>query len=151
MSNQKVRLDLREVYFVQAFELKLIKIGVTNDTHRRIVAMQTLSPDRLLVLGVQLCPNGGRLEERLHCRFAEFRQHGEWFSPAPKLLRYIEENTIKLSDVPAARARMWVDDEIKARVERAHQKRRARWLRANGFAASGGVLTPCHPMSPIPC
>lgn len=135
-------LDLREVYFVQAFELKLIKIGVTNDTQRRIVSMQTLSPDRLYVMGVQLCPRRGALEEVLHRKFAEHRQHGEWFSPAPALLAYIEANTIPLADVAQARAAAHVDARIVARVQKAKGRRQGRWLRANGFAhLADGVAT----------
>ena len=132
-------LDIREVYFVQAFELRLIKIGVTNDTQRRVVSMQTLSPDRLVVLGVQLCNAGGVLEEQLHRKFAEHRQHGEWFSPAPSILSYIEENAVKLSDVAAQRAALQVEDRMLQTILRKKERRQDRWLRANGFAHLSGV------------
>jgi len=130
---KRKRLDVREVYFVQAFELKLIKIGVTNNTQRRIVSMQTLSPDRLAVLGVQLCPRGGALEKRLHRQFAHLRDHGEWYLPSPDLLSYIEANTVALKDVAAARADLAIDDAVRARLAAARERQQVKWLRENGF------------------
>jgi hypothetical protein len=134
MSVSKVRDRLREVYFVQAFELKLIKIGVTNDTQRRVVSMQTLSPDHLAVLGVEFCHKGGALEGRLHQRFEAYRQHGEWFYPAPEILAYVDEHTMPLAEVAAAKARLLEDWQMIERIQRGNERRQIRWLKANGFA-----------------
>lgn len=134
MSTQRRVLDVREIYFVQGFELKLIKIGVTNDTRRRMVSMQTFSPDRLVVLGVQICLRGGALEKTLHRKFDRYRQHGEWFMPAPELLAHIAENTVALDDVTAARAAAAVEDRAVARMKARLDRRKEDWMRANGFA-----------------
>lgn len=79
----------RFVYFVQAEELRLIKIGVADRLEQRIRELSLMSPDRLIVLGVQHCDQGGALEAVLHERFAEDRAHGEWFNPSEALLDHI--------------------------------------------------------------
>lgn len=80
----------RYVYFVQAEELRLIKIGVTGRLEVRLRGLAQASPDRLVALGVQHCEDGGALETALHARFAHARVHGEWFLPTEPLLDYIE-------------------------------------------------------------
>jgi hypothetical protein len=84
----------REVYFVQAETLGLIKIGVANQASRRFVSLQADSPDPLRLLGIMTCENHGALEFTLHLRFAHLRVRGEWFRPDPELLAFIEENVI---------------------------------------------------------
>lgn len=80
----------REVYFVRAVTLGLIKIGVADDARARLRTLANQSPDRLAVLGVMICDRGGATEPDLHQRFARWRVHGEWFDPAPELLDFIE-------------------------------------------------------------
>lgn len=131
---KRIHRDVREVYFIQGFELKLIKIGVTNDTRRRLISMQTMSPDALVVLGVQICLRGGALEKDLHIKFAQHRYRHEWFTPAPEILDYIAANTVPLDEVQQARADRAAEDEIAQRAKRAVEKRQIQWMRKNGFA-----------------
>lgn len=74
------------IYFIGS-EFGPIKIGISRDVARRLVTLQCGSPIPLRVLAVT---NGGRDAEReYHQRFADFRLHSEWFSPAPEILAEI--------------------------------------------------------------
>lgn len=79
----------RIVYFVQADELCLIKIGVADRLEKRLRELSHMSPDSLTFLGAQICPEGGALEKRLHLQFVADRAHGEWFYPTKALTDYI--------------------------------------------------------------
>lgn len=82
----------REVYFVRALKLGLIKIGQTDCALTRLGNMQTGSPDRLELLGVIIGGDAVAVERSLHRRFARSRLHGEWFRPSEALLAYIAEH-----------------------------------------------------------
>lgn len=78
-----------QVYFVQACDGGPIKIGHSRAVASRLVSLQSSSPARLRLL-VQL-PGGEQLERFFHEAFAEFRLHGEWFSPDPCVTRVIAD------------------------------------------------------------
>jgi hypothetical protein len=85
------RVDTRCVYFIQPVGGGLIKIGVAGWPKLRLAAIQHMSPVPLRLLGE--IPGVGQAEEtRLHARFADIREHGEWFRPAAELLAYIAEH-----------------------------------------------------------
>lgn len=65
------------VYVIGSEESPLAKIGVTDDTSRRLREIQSMSPVPLRVLWKT--PGGRQLEKALHGYFRAFRQHGEWF------------------------------------------------------------------------
>lgn len=117
----------REVYFLQAVTLKLIKIGVADNAEKRCRDLAMSSPDRLAVLGVMICRQFGRTEGLLHERFKRRRRHGEWFEATPDLLDYIEAfattNTGRISRLQRA-----CDDPKKAkgRKPRTHRHERLR-------------------------
>jgi hypothetical protein len=73
-------------YFIRLGKAGPIKIGRTFDVAARVRKLQTGAPEKLDVLRVL----DGDFETALHQRFAEFRSHGEWFSPVPELLLAIE-------------------------------------------------------------
>lgn len=80
-------IPIRWVYFIQGESGGLVKIGVANDPEKRRVELQRTSPVPLKILARE---RGGTARERdLHLQFADLRAHGEWFSPAPRLLDYI--------------------------------------------------------------
>lgn len=80
----------RDIYFVRAVTLDLVKIGVTDDAVKRMRALATTSPDALALLGIMA---GSVAKERLlHERFAANRSHGEWFRPDDDILFYIRKN-----------------------------------------------------------
>jgi len=77
------------VYFIWADPPGLIKIGTARDVTQRLQSLTTMSPVPLRLLGT--LPGGQRVESRLHARFGEARRHGEWFEPAPSLLRWLRD------------------------------------------------------------
>lgn len=81
------------VYFLQAVNLKLIKIGYCKDARldARINAIKTGCPDELILLG--FIPKAEiTVEYNLHQEFKTFRVRGEWFNPSKKLINFIEIN-----------------------------------------------------------
>lgn len=81
-------MSYRHVYFAKPVgQDGPIKIGCSNDVFRRIEQMSGWSPVPLeLMATVPGCPAD---EHQLHREFAEYRLHGEWFSPGPRLLDHI--------------------------------------------------------------
>lgn len=73
----------RRLYFIQMESSLHIKIGVANNTGKRLKALQTANPERLIVLGTL---QGDEAEEaELHKVLAAHRMVGEWFSNGPWL------------------------------------------------------------------
>ena len=75
------------VYFIQAAENGLIKIGYTDNIKKRMHALKTMSPERLYLMKV--IKGAQKQETLLHRRFDHLRSHGEWFRPEQELLDYI--------------------------------------------------------------
>jgi hypothetical protein len=66
------------IYFIQNETAKAIKIGWSDDPAKRLVSLQTATPDRLALVATM---DGGYEQERiLHERYEDFRLTGEWFS-----------------------------------------------------------------------
>ncbi len=82
------------VYFVRAKTVGLIKIGIATLPNRRLNALQVGSPDRLEIVGLIRAKNHADLERELHSRFSRLRVHGEWFSPGPALLKFIDKHAV---------------------------------------------------------
>jgi len=87
-------IGLRETYFVGLYNkrgnLRAIKIGLASRgrTASRIRNLQTGSVDELRVLAIV----EGSLERKFHRQFAGYRMDkGEFFKPAPAILRLIED------------------------------------------------------------
>lgn len=78
----------RMVYFVVGELTGLVKIGSAVDPIDRLRTLQTGSPDRLTL--VTTIAGGEKAERALHKQFSGSRVHGEWFSPTPDLLAFIE-------------------------------------------------------------
>lgn len=65
-----------------------IKIGTANDPEARVLEFQTGNPRKLTILAMwssTVCP-----ERALQLFFQSARLRGEWFSPTPELLAFIE-------------------------------------------------------------
>lgn len=77
------------VYFLQAEQGGLIKIGKADNPASRVATIRRMSPVPLRILAIT--PGGYELEQKLHRRFAESRAHGEWFCPTSELLSLIKE------------------------------------------------------------
>lgn len=78
------------VYFIQALEGGLIKIGKARDVAGRFRNIQNMCPIPLKILAT--VSGYHATETELHKMFAHLRAYGEWFHPAPELLDYITEN-----------------------------------------------------------
>jgi hypothetical protein len=77
-----------KTYFIQGASTGLIKIGKTaGSVKKRCDDLQVGSPDNLRVLKSVKRD----IERGLHKSFAYLRTHGEWFRPAPELLRFISK------------------------------------------------------------
>lgn len=68
------------VYFVQAVNGGLVKIGVSNDPAGRLASLQCGCPLALRI--VKTIDGVARTREaEIHQQFAAYRVHGEWFDP----------------------------------------------------------------------
>jgi len=77
------------VYFIQAAQLGLIKIGFSSNVPKRLLSLKTGCPDDLVIL--KIIPGGQEIERILHKKFADIRVKGEWFSPTKELMAFITE------------------------------------------------------------
>ena len=69
--------DIGWIYFIEAAELKLVKIGWSRRPERRLAQLMEQSPVELKILTARRGPS---LDERnLHRRFSALRHRGEWF------------------------------------------------------------------------
>ena len=79
------------VYFISCGDH--IKIGFSTRPLDRLRALQTSHPDALEIVGTM---RGTRaLETKLHKRFADTRERGEWFQTSGALWDYIDRNAIE--------------------------------------------------------
>ncbi len=65
------------IYFIQNTKCGAIKIGYTNNAKKRLVGLQTATPDPLVLLGTVY--GGIDVEADFHRRFANYALTGEWF------------------------------------------------------------------------
>jgi len=86
------------IYFIQAVNGGPIKIGVTQNIHKRLDSLQTASPYQLRVLA--LIRGGQRLEQEYHRHFHMYRLSGEWFEPAQPILAEVERINVRSELVP---------------------------------------------------
>lgn len=75
------------LYAIQASVDGPIKLGSARDPEQRLVALQIAQHDTLRLIATW--EGTSRDEAALHHRFAALRIRGEWFQPAPELLRAI--------------------------------------------------------------
>lgn len=77
------------IYFIRATKSGLIKIGHTEwPVESRMGSLQVGCPEPLELLGSYVAQRSE--EHKLHKRFAQFRETGEWFRPSDELLSLIE-------------------------------------------------------------
>lgn len=77
------------VYFIQAGDDGLIKIGRSDNVERRLKALQRGAPVELRVLAT--FPGGAREEAALHLLLDADSSHGEWFRPTEAVLTAAHE------------------------------------------------------------
>lgn len=81
----------RQVYFIEAVELGLVKIGCANDARSRLRDLQIGSPAPLTLKGVYHTDDAQRLEASYHQRYDALRVHGEWFKIDDDLRELIDD------------------------------------------------------------
>lgn len=74
------------LYFMRSVRTGLIKIGVSVNPQKRAQSLRTNVGELEILTTIQASYDE---ERRLHRRFAEHRQHGEWFEPHTDLMGYI--------------------------------------------------------------
>lgn len=78
------------VYVLQA-DNGLHKIGLSKNVEARVRGLMSSSPVALTVRYVLVTSQRAAIESRLHERFQDKRQHGEWFNLDPSDLLWIVE------------------------------------------------------------
>jgi hypothetical protein len=78
-----------EVYFIEDVDSGRIKIGYAADPKGRLYRLQCGNPGELRLLATIPHEDAQGLEGHLHSRFHAHRGRGEWFAPAPELVRMI--------------------------------------------------------------
>lgn len=86
-AQKKKKSENSIVYFIQAIDSGIIKIGQTTDIGKRLAALQTGCPEQLTVL--KTMPGDKSIERLLHKKFSAANKQGEWFYPTDELLKYI--------------------------------------------------------------
>ncbi len=78
------------IYFIQAGNLDIVKIGVTsNRVGLRLSHLQVSSWEELKILGSFLCERSE--EHKIHMRFSKDRIRGEWFRLTGEISEFIRE------------------------------------------------------------
>lgn len=76
------------VYFIQAVQTRMIKIGFTSkEPEKRLAGIYLGSPDALVLLGFVEADRG--VEEGVRRLLVEHNHHGEWYSPSAVVLAFI--------------------------------------------------------------
>ena len=93
LSVKKWKLNLSKktscsVYFLQAKDNGLIKIGFTSNLKSRLSDLSSMSPVPLELLA--FTDGDCNLERELHSTFSNHLSHGEWFHPSDELIKFIE-------------------------------------------------------------
>jgi hypothetical protein len=75
------------VYYVVAPDLGLAKIGFAEHVGKRFSKIQSDSPVRLVLIGIE--DGGEALEAQRHAQFSALRRRGEWFAVEGRLADHI--------------------------------------------------------------
>ena len=88
-TRSKVRKDVtgRFIYLIADEDRTAVKIGISHDPGKRLIALQTANNRRLEILAVFEGTEAD--EQRIHDRFASDRLNGEWFRMSPDVSAFI--------------------------------------------------------------
>jgi hypothetical protein len=88
MSAHSQHSETASVYFICRDD-GMIKIGSSSNVGRRFAALSGIVGANIRMLATM--PGGTKKEFELHGRFRQHRGQGEWFSPAPELIEFIDQ------------------------------------------------------------
>lgn len=77
------------VYFIEAEQTRLIKIGYARELRTRFTGLTTANSEPLRLLA--RAPGARKREQELHAQFISTRCHGEWFKQSDALRMFIAE------------------------------------------------------------
>lgn len=101
------------VYFIRQGRTGAIKIGYTDgDVNKRVSALQTASPDRLILLGY--IEGDRNTEKRLHLFFDAYKLNGEWYEPSRFVMDYILGTILKK---PISHIYLGLKGKLKEQIE----------------------------------
>jgi hypothetical protein len=89
------------IYAIQAVDGGPIKIGYCSTAElvpKRVAALQTGNPFRLVVRRIAPAPDGINTERDLHNRFARYRLQGEWFMDCPEVSMFARTGAKRTAD-----------------------------------------------------
>lgn len=89
----KARVPRGVVYFVKNGVRDRVKIGFSEGHKTRLGALQNASPDELSLIGT--IPGTIKTERKMHKRFAEYREKGEWFRIEGTLAKFLKATFTK--------------------------------------------------------
>jgi len=78
---------LRQVYFIEAVGLRMVKIGLSDNAEKRLGTLQTASPVDLRLMGVLNVEDAPAYEWFFHTQFREEWIRGEWFRLSRRIKR----------------------------------------------------------------
>lgn len=81
------------VYFIGSKKYKWVKIGYTTDLHKRLLALQSVSPCELNLLGYIPTNSPIKDEKKHHGMFSREKIHHEWFNLSDRMIEYINNCT----------------------------------------------------------
>jgi hypothetical protein len=120
------------VYFITCRQTGTVKIGHSLEPSARLKELQTAHPFELK-LEASL-PGGADEENDMHCRFAEVRLKGEWFTINDMIELIISQNP------PPAQVRIPTREEVRAKLQPfpVVQPLKPRELKARSWGTDGG-------------
>lgn len=90
------------IYFIQAEQGGLIKIGYSSNPANRLYNLQMYCPIPLKILAtIKDAPQ--TKEGYIHFNLIKSRQHGEWFTPSIEVLVFMQQNAVEFEPAPTLR------------------------------------------------
>lgn len=87
------------IYFIQAEQGGLIKIGYSNNPTKRLYGLQMFCPIALKILAtIKDAPQSS--EQSVHFCLSKWRQYGEWFNPSQEVMDFIKINATPFEPQP---------------------------------------------------
>jgi hypothetical protein len=130
------------IYFIEA--QGMVKIGVSNNPRKRLLALATGCPVQCTLVGI--VPGDRSEEASIHERFKSHRVHGEWFRFDRPINDYLRENALHLTSEEAKKKHPLTQhlkdkgESLKAFSERINMSRMQLYRIMNGESTTTDTL-----------